>query len=156
MLPVTHLLAPIVLIAVYHRWRGRIAPVRTLAIAGFFGVLPDLLNLHISLAARASWSHSLLVLPLFLVGLVAGPSRVRQYARLGLVGFTAHIGLDAVSNPYNFLYPLSFDPSYPVLADCGLSTFACWYAADIVLVLALLVLIYLRLDGERYDTDVGR
>lgn len=143
MLPVSHLLAPVVLLQVYGLWTGRaVRPGRVLLVA-FFGILPDLLNVHISLAERASLSHSVFFLLPFLAAALLLEGRWRSVARLGAVGVGVHLVLDLASNPYNVLYPFPVAvPDYPVLADCGMATFICWYAADVVFLLAFIGLTY--------------
>lgn len=135
MFPITHILLPIVLIRLYSALSSKDVSGRQVLFAGVAGILPDLLNLHIALADRASYSHSILILVPMGLWVIVAAGKVRRYVAILFTGVAAHIVMDIVSNPYNFLYPLQFNPSYPVLSQCGLSPFFCWYLVDLLLVI---------------------
>lgn len=152
MFPITHVLLPLLLVKLYGRVTDTAVTERELLFVAVAGVLPDLFNLHIALAERASFSHSLLILVPLLLAVVVADGRFRRHMGLLCVGVGAHIVLDIASNPYNFLYPVSFEPSYPVWSQCGMGTFICWYAIDLVLVIAFLGVVYSETIRDVFKT----
>lgn len=135
MLPVSHLLAGPVAWILYRSWRGEPVTRRQLVLLAAIGLVPDLLNPHISLAARNSWTHSLFVLvPLAIAAVV--PRLRERGAGLVLGGYGLHLGLDMISNPYQALYPLPYVLPTRIWPRCGYGDLVCWYGLDIILVLA--------------------
>ena len=148
---VTHALLPVIIYEVSRRkseWGGKWGIVAI----GVSGALPDLLNPHLSLAARiSSWSHGLPFWAVFSVSLMvwALSSRGKMLRpRLALAcsaAYLLHILCDAISGGVNFLYPIGIfnwgsywvDPIY-------------WIPLDIVCVLMCYYLFRLRpLLGKR-------
>lgn len=133
MLPVSHMLAGPVLWVLYRRWQGTEVTRRQLLILAGVGLVPDLLDPHISLAARNGWTHSLFILiPLLLAAAV--PRLRERGAGLFAGGYGLHLFLDMVSNPYQVLYPLTYTPPTRLWPRCGLGDIICWYGLDILLV----------------------
>ncbi len=139
MLPTAHILAPMVGLLLYGRWQDRTISDRFLTAIGVFGILPDLLNPHLTLAGRVSWSHSLLILIPIGIGVLVTSDRTRQYFTLLFGGFSTHILLDVISAPYNFLYPLEFSYGIDIYPEVG-AWFVSWYAIDLLLLTAFVVL----------------
>ncbi|MDY6771201.1 MAG: metal-dependent hydrolase [Candidatus Nanohaloarchaea archaeon] len=141
MLPITHILAPIVALRLYGLWRGVNHSYRTVLLVGFFGVLPDLVNPHIALAERASWSHSALLLPVIGLAAILLADRLQKYARLLLGAFSIHLLFDTISNPYNFLYPLDFSYGTDLYPECvRMGIPVCWYGMDVLLLIVFLLI----------------
>lgn len=147
MLPIAHMLAPMVALLLYGRRYGKDISQRSLLAIGLFGLLPDLVNPHISLAARVSWSHSVFILlPIGLLVLLTS-DRIRTYSSLLFTGVSIHLILDIISAPYNFLYPLDFSHSIDLYPEFGLTWFISWYAVDIVFLIAFILLMTVYQDS---------
>lgn len=146
MLPTAHILAPMVALLLYAKKTGYTVPDRQLLFIGLIGALPDLLNIHYSVAGRASWSHSVFILiPLGLTVLLTS-EKAQQYAALVFSGFSAHILLDIISAPYNFLYPLDFSYGIDIYPEFG-AWFVSWYAVDILFLTAFVLLMTIYRDS---------
>ena len=115
---VTHALLPVIAAGLYERsyalkdqHRGTLSP-KTIAVIGIFGAAPDLLNPHLSLAARySSWSHGLFFWAVLTIGLVIYTAiRRSQPSRWVTVvwlsgAYLLHMGCDAISGGIAWVYP---------------------------------------------------
>ena len=115
---VTHALLPVIAAGLYERsyalkdqHRGALSP-KAIAMIGIFGAAPDLLNPHLSLAARySSWSHGLFFWALLTIGLVIDAAiRRSQPSRWGVVvwllgAYLLHMGCDTISGGIAWTYP---------------------------------------------------
>ncbi|MEP2774388.1 MAG: metal-dependent hydrolase [Luteolibacter sp.] len=108
---ITHALLPVIIYEMSRRESSEWAGKRGVIAIGVGGALPDLINPHLSLAARmSSWSHGLpfwLVLTAAL--LIAAYFSGRKFSLLLALACSAacllHIFCDAISGGVNFLYP---------------------------------------------------
>jgi len=144
MTPITHLLFPAVLASPFlPKSRPREFYVSA-GIVALSGVLPDIINPHISLAARyASWSHSVFALAgftLVVLGLTAAmPKRFPLVvAALACLAYLSHLLLDGISGGIAGLYPLSRE-----IHGGRFIRFRSWLYFDAVLLFAAYVVIRL-------------
>ena len=115
---VTHALLPVIAAGLYERsyappsrHRGTLSP-KTIAVIGIFGAVPDLLNPHLSLAARySSWSHGLFFWALLTVGLVIYAVIRRSKPSIWATvvwlsgAYLFHLVCDAISGGIVWTYP---------------------------------------------------
>ena len=115
---VTHALLPVIAAGLYERsyalkdqQRGTLRP-KTIAVIGIFGAAPDLLNPHLSLAARyASWSHGLFFWALLTLGLVRYAVINRSKRSIWTTvawlsgAYLLHMACDAISGGIAWAYP---------------------------------------------------
>lgn len=115
---VTHALLPVIAAGLYersyalkNRHRGVLSP-KVIALIGIFGAAPDLLNPHLSMAARlTSWSHGLFFWSLLTMALVlyGGLRRLkRPYWSIVpwlSVAYLLHMVCDAISGGISWAYP---------------------------------------------------
>lgn len=132
---VTHALAPLLLTHACLPESKKLSG-RQLMVVGVCGALPDLINPHLSLAARmSSWSHGLPawfgVSVVLLVCSFIWPSRIpRRLAVAGALAYLLHLFCDAIAGGINWFSPLGDlvwgEYWYPVWL---------WVPTDVVLVL---------------------
>jgi len=134
----THALAPVIVtkLSVGHPpWIRKYGFI----VIGLFGALPDVLNPHLSLAARlSSWSHGLpfwggLTVSLFLLSIIRRSWIDPKLATVLSLAYLFHMICDAISGSINWLYPLGdfiwgdyyVDPIYWIPLDvvCFLITY---------------------------------
>lgn len=137
---VTHALLPVIAAGLYersyaptNRHRGTFSP-KTIALIGIFGAAPDLLNPHLSLAARyTSWSHGLFFWGLLTMGLViyAAIRRSKQslWATVAWLSgaYLLHMGCDAISGGIAWAYPFGHQ-----IVGARIVTYQWWMPLDIV------------------------
>jgi hypothetical protein len=152
MSPLTHALLPAI---VGYRWIPRTAEgrpsLKAAGIVGVFGMLPDLLNPHLSLDSRHhSWSHTVLVWSslTLLIALVAWqrPQLVRwKLAVLLSLAYLGHLACDAISGGIAPLLPFS-----PVVIGNRFFPFSLWFYCDAVL--AAVAYVMFRVLPPRHPT----
>ena len=109
---VTHALLPVILADVALHGKKRYGG-RGLVLIGVAGALPDLLDPHLSLAARMqSWSHGLPFWAVFSVCVLLATflSKGRFSSGFGLLvsaAYLLHLVCDGISGGINWLYPVS-------------------------------------------------
>jgi len=115
---ITHALLPVIVVSLCERvdrgvQRKRIFSTREILFVGIFGAAPDLLNPHLSLAARyTSWSHGL---PFWIALTIALLIAFRFYrTRLPLrlvicfsVAYALHLICDLIAGGLAFWYPFA-------------------------------------------------
>jgi hypothetical protein len=126
--------------------RERLFPGKYLIAIGVAGALPDLLNPHISLAARlSSWSHTLwFILAIYPVyGII---SRIWYRQRWLLLAHwlwlatIAHLAVDTLSNGTRPLYPYG-----PVISYSAIPRGIFWSISDLLFIAATILLaVWLR------------
>jgi len=132
---VTHGLAPLLIAHACLRGRWKLSG-KQLIVVGVCGAMPDLINPHLTLAARmASWSHGLpawavLTVTLFCVSAIWRKRCPRRLAVAGSLAYLFHLFCDAIAGGINWLSPVgdAFWGAYwfPVVL---------WTPTDVVLVL---------------------
>lgn len=134
----THTLAPVIItrLTVGHPpWIRKYGFI----VIGIFGALPDLLNPHLSLAARlSSWSHGIpfwggLTVALLVLSITRRSWIDTRLAVILSMAYLFHMICDAISGSINWLYPLAdfirgdyyVDPIYWIPLDviCFLITY---------------------------------
>jgi len=117
---ITHALLPVIAAGMYERSyaptsrrRGALSP-KAIALIGVFGAAPDLLNPHLSLAARyTSWSHGLafwvaLTLMLVICSAARRPKPPSWHLTVWLAGaYLLHMVCDAISGGIAWGYPFT-------------------------------------------------
>jgi putative exporter of polyketide antibiotics len=134
----THALAPVIvtrMVAGHAPWLRKYGFIAI----GLFGALPDMLNPHLSLAARlSSWSHGLpfwggLTVSLLLVSIFKRAWIDPRLAAVLSLAYLFHMICDAISGSIDWLYPFGkfiwgdyyVDPLYWIPLDvvCFLITY---------------------------------
>ena len=134
----THALAPVIITKVvigHPPWLGKYGFIAI----GVFGALPDVLNPHLSLAARlSSWSHGLpfwggLTVSLLILSVIKRPWIDPRLAVILSLSYLFHMICDAISGSIDWLYPAGrfiwgdyyVDPIYWIPLDmfCFLITY---------------------------------
>lgn len=137
---VTHALLPVIAAGLYERSyalkdhrRGTLNP-KTIAVIGIFGAAPDLLNPHLSLAARyASWSHGVFFWGLLTIGLVIYAAIKRSQPSIWATvawlsgAYLLHMGCDAISGGIAWAYPFGHQ-----IIGARIVSYRWWMPLDIV------------------------
>ena len=141
---VTHALLPVIAAGLYERSyapksrrRGTLSS-NAIALVGIFGAAPDLLNPHISLAARyTSWSHGLffwasLTTTLVLYGAVRRLKRPYWSIAPWLSGaYLLHLACDAISGGIAWAYPFTYQ-----IIGARIVSYRWWIPLDLVCAVA--------------------
>jgi hypothetical protein len=139
MFVITHALSPVIAVAaadaVVLEATGNRLFRRTQYVAiAISGALPDILNPHITLAARfASWSHTVLALVVFIPVAIFIARRINreQFILSGILmaaAYAFHLFCDAISGGIAWIYP--FDPK--AIVGSALVPFKYWLILDAV------------------------
>lgn len=142
MSPVTHALLPMIIGCRWLPKRDGMPSLRAEAVVGVFGMMPDILNPHISLDARHhSWSHTLLVWAVITV--IIAIIAVKKPALLGWrlaallsLAYLGHLACDAISGGIAPLLPFS-----PLVVGAPLFPFRWWFICDFILLFIAYVLL---------------
>jgi putative exporter of polyketide antibiotics len=137
---VTHALLPVIAAGLYERSyaakssRRRTLSPNAIALVGVFGAAPDLLNPHLSLAARyTSWSHGLffwasLTTTFVLYGAVRRLKRPYWLIVPWLSGaYLLHLGCDAISGGIAWAYPFGYQ-----IIGARIVSYRWWVPLDLV------------------------
>jgi len=114
MLPVSHIAAPLLLLAIYNRTRKSKGKIITSSfyfiVIGFAGIFPDLLNPHLFVSERVGFFHSIFFPLLFLLIYFFLKLKHNKYSIcpfLFFVGTIIHLILDILTGQVEIFYPLS-------------------------------------------------
>lgn len=141
---ITHALLPVIAAAIANKsynppqTRRNIFTGKQILLIGIAGAAPDLLNPHLSLAARyASWSHSLIFfipLTIAIITLSLTTKKLKTTLALWLISaYALHLFCDAIAGGIAYAYPLNkniigsyiVEPTYwiPIDVICILTTY---------------------------------
>ncbi|MCK5177285.1 MAG: metal-dependent hydrolase [Candidatus Aenigmarchaeota archaeon] len=158
MLPIAHIAAPLLCLAIYNKYlklkKHNSIPASHFIIIGIAGILPDLFSVHIWATQRAGFSHSLLFPLIFFTAyfiLKKVKSKYSIYAFLCFIGISIHFILDLVTAQMYLFYPFSMYavnqfiimPAHGMIYNniiyLNMSEHIIWYAADVVFFISFIL-----------------